>query len=82
MSLMHNSMKSSASSPQKKPEIFFNHGSSDIYQKLIANAKAAGLRTNFMGVNSGSTQIVHSLGLLARGMVFTQVVPNPCNESM
>lgn len=61
----------------KKPEIFFNHGSSDIYQKLIDKAKAAGLTTSFMGVNSGSTQIVHGLGSLARGMVFTQVVPNP-----
>ncbi len=73
---MHNSMKVSVIAA-KQPGIFFNHGSSDIYQKLIAKAKAAGLTTSFMGVNSGSIQIVHSLGSLARDMVFTQVVPNP-----
>jgi ABC-type branched-subunit amino acid transport system substrate-binding protein len=59
------------------PDLIFNHGSPGLYQKLIEKAKAAGLKTNFMGVNSGSSQLVKNLGPLAQGMVFAQVVPSP-----
>lgn len=62
---------------EKKPDMVFNHGSSGIYQRLVAKARTAGLRTTFMGVNSGSTQIAETLGPVAYGMVFAQVVPNP-----
>lgn len=62
---------------EKKPDMVFNHGSSGLYQRLVAKARAAGLRTTFMGVNSGSTQIAETLGPVAYGMVFAQVVPNP-----
>lgn len=61
----------------KAPAMFFNHGSSGVYQRLIAKAHAMGLKTTFMGVNSGSTQIAEKLGPIAHGMVFSQVVPNP-----
>ena len=61
----------------RKPDMFFNHGSSGLYLKLVSKARAARLPTAFMGVNSGSTQIAHGLGPLAQGMVFAQVVPNP-----
>lgn len=61
----------------RKPDMFFNHGSSGLYLKLVSKARAAELPTAFMGVNSGSTQIAHGLGPLAQGMVFAQVVPNP-----
>jgi ABC-type branched-subunit amino acid transport system substrate-binding protein len=61
----------------KKPDMVFNHGSSGMYARLIRKARNAGLKTLFMGVNSGSTQIAQSLGGLANGMVFSQVVPNP-----
>lgn len=61
----------------KSPAMFFNHGSSGVYQRLIAKAHAMGLKTTFMGVNSGSTQIAEKLGPIAHGMVFSQVVPNP-----
>lgn len=64
----------------KKPDLLFNHGSSDFYLKFIQKARAAGLTTNFMGVNSGSTQIAKSLGPLAAGMVFSQVVPSPAER--
>jgi branched-chain amino acid transport system substrate-binding protein len=60
-----------------RPDIYFNHGSAGLYQKLIQKARAAGARTTFMGVNSGSSQIVKGLGELAHGMVFAQVVPSP-----
>ena len=60
-----------------KPAMFLNHGSAGLYQKVVAKAKAAGLRTSFMGVNSGSSQIAKGLGPLAQGMVFSQVVPSP-----
>lgn len=59
------------------PDMMLNHGSSGVYQRLIAKARAAGLKTHFMGVNSGSTQIADGLGPLAHGMVFAQIVPNP-----
>jgi ABC-type branched-subunit amino acid transport system substrate-binding protein len=62
---------------QAKPDLFFNHGSAGLYAKLVAKAKAAGVKTNFTAVNSGSSQIAKSLGTLAQGMVFAQVVPSP-----
>lgn len=62
---------------EAKPDMVFNHGSSGIYQRLVAKARAAGLATVFMGVNSGSTQMAEKLGPVAHGMVFAQVVPNP-----
>ncbi len=60
-----------------KADMFLNHGSAGLYQKLVAQAKAAGLRTTFMAVNSGSSQIAKGLGPQAKGMVFSQVVPSP-----
>lgn len=62
---------------EAKPDLFFNHGSAGLYAKLVAKAKTAGVKTNFTAVNSGSSQIAKSLGLLAQGMVFAQVVPSP-----
>ena len=62
---------------QGKLDMVINHGSSGVYQRLILKARSAGLKTVFMGVNSGSTQIVEKLGPSAHGMVFSQVVPNP-----
>lgn len=61
----------------KKPDMVFNHGSPGPYEKLITKARAAGSKTTFMGVNSGSSQIVKNLGPLSQGMVFSQVVPSP-----
>lgn len=61
----------------KNPGMLFNHGSSGLYQRLVVKARAAGLKTSFMGVNSGSTQLAEKLGPVAHGMVFAQVVPNP-----
>jgi branched-chain amino acid transport system substrate-binding protein len=61
----------------RKPDMIFNHGSPGPYEKLIARAKAAGSKTSFMGVNSGSSQIVKNLGAASQGMVFAQVVPSP-----
>lgn len=60
-----------------KADMFLNHGSASLYQKLVAKAKSTGLKTAFMAVNSGSSQIAKGLGPLAKGMVFAQVVPNP-----
>lgn len=60
-----------------RAEMVFNHGSPDLYARLITKARAAGLKTNFMAVNSGSSQIAKTLGPLSAGMVFTQVVPSP-----
>jgi branched-chain amino acid transport system substrate-binding protein len=62
---------------QSRPDMVINHGSPGLYEKLIAKAKAAGLKTNFMAVNSGSSQIAKGLGPLAAGMMFAQVVPSP-----
>lgn len=60
-----------------KPDLVLNHGSASAYQTLITQARAAGLKTTFMGVNSGSSQLVAKLGPMAQGMVFAQVVPSP-----
>jgi branched-chain amino acid transport system substrate-binding protein len=58
-------------------DLVVNHGSAGIYEKLIRTARASGSRTRFWGVNSGSTPLARSLGELAHGMVFAQIVPNP-----
>ncbi len=62
---------------QAKPDIMFNHGSVGLYGKVISKAKMAGSKTNFMAVNSGSSQLAKSLGPMASGMLFSQVVPSP-----
>jgi ABC-type branched-subunit amino acid transport system substrate-binding protein len=62
---------------QVQPAMFLNHGAASLYEKLVRKAKLAGLRTTFMAVNSGSSQIAKGLGPLAQGMVFAQVVPSP-----
>lgn len=58
-------------------DLVINHGSAALYARLIRAARAAGLRTTFWGVNSGSTILAAELGPLAQGMVFSQIVPNP-----
>jgi branched-chain amino acid transport system substrate-binding protein len=62
---------------EAKPDMMLNHGAASLYGKLVARSKAAGARTSFMAVNSGSSQIAKDLGSLAQGMVFSQVVPSP-----
>jgi branched-chain amino acid transport system substrate-binding protein len=61
--------------------LMFNHGSAGVYERVIRKARAAGVPTSFMAINSGSTQLASKLGPLASGMVFTQVVPSPFSRS-
>ena len=61
----------------KQPDMAFNHGSSGVYGKLLTKARASGVKTTFMAVNAGSTQLAAQLGESAKGMVFAQVMPNP-----
>ncbi len=58
-------------------ELVINHGSAAVYGRLISAARARGSRIAYWGVNSGSTPLAATLGPLAHGMVFTQIVPNP-----
>lgn len=58
-------------------QVVLNHGSAALYEQLIRKARAAGLKTMFTAVNSGSSVLAQRLGELAHGMVFAQVVPNP-----
>lgn len=58
-------------------QVVINHGSPSMYERLIRKARAVNVRAAFSGVNSGSAQLVHHLGSLAHGMVFSQVVPSP-----
>jgi branched-chain amino acid transport system substrate-binding protein len=60
-----------------QPDMMINHGSAGVYAKLIAKARKTRIKTTFMAVNSGSTQLAADLGPLAHGMVFAQVVPSP-----
>jgi branched-chain amino acid transport system substrate-binding protein len=62
---------------QSPPDLMFNHGSAGLYARLIAKARKTRIKTTFMAVNSGSTQLAADLGPLAHGMVFAQVVPSP-----
>jgi len=60
-----------------RAQMVFNHGGIGVYEKLIRQAQAAGLKPRFYGVNSGSTQLANHLGPLGQGMVFAQVLPSP-----
>lgn len=60
-----------------KPDMLLNHGSAGLYEKLVARSLRAELKTRFVAVNSGSTEIARGLGPMAKGMVFAQVVPSP-----
>jgi len=60
-----------------QPDMVFNHGSAGLYGRLITKARKTRIKTAFMAVNSGSTQLAADLGPLAHGMVFAQVVPSP-----
>jgi ABC-type branched-subunit amino acid transport system substrate-binding protein len=62
---------------EQRIDMVLNHGSASLYGRLLRKAREAGLRTTFLGVNSGSTQLAEALGPLAAGMVFSQVLPNP-----
>jgi ABC-type branched-subunit amino acid transport system substrate-binding protein len=62
---------------ETKTEMVINHGSIGLYGRLIRKAREAGLTTTFLAINSGSTQLAASLGPLAKGMVFSQVLPSP-----
>ncbi|HMP11848.1 ABC transporter substrate-binding protein [Hydrogenophaga sp.] len=60
-----------------KAQMVFNHGGIGTYEKLIRRSRETGGRTQFYAVNSGSTQLAQSLGPLAHGMIFAQVLPSP-----
>lgn len=62
---------------RSQAQMVFNHGGIGVYEKLIRKARSQGLRTNFYGVNSGSTQLAKHLDELAHGMIFAQVMPSP-----
>lgn len=58
-------------------QVVINHGGVGVYEQLIRQARAQGVKAAFSAVNSGSAQLAEKLGDLAHGMVFAQVVPNP-----
>lgn len=58
-------------------EAVLNQGPYASYGLLIKEARAAGLSTQFLAVNSGAQQLVAQLGPDAKGLIFTQVVPFP-----
>jgi ABC-type branched-subunit amino acid transport system substrate-binding protein len=62
---------------RQRVDVVFNHGSAALYERLIRRARASGARLSLWGVNSGSTPMAASLGPLAHGMVFSQIVPSP-----
>ena len=62
---------------EQRIDMVLNHGATGLYGKLLRKSREAGLRTTFLAVNSGSTQLAEALGPLAAGMVFSQVLPNP-----
>lgn len=66
----------------KPADLVLNHGSADTYTRLILAAKQGGVRSTFMAVNSGSSQIAAKLGEHAKGMVFSQVVPSPWERKL
>ena len=64
---------------ESKAQIIINHGSPRLYERFILRSKAAGFKPHFFAVNSGSSEIARRLGNDARGVIFSQIVPNPEN---
>lgn len=60
-------------------QIIINHGSPRLYERFILRSKAAGFKPHFFAVNSGSSEIAKRLGPDARGIIFSQITPNPEN---
>lgn len=58
-------------------DVVLNHGSIGVYERVIRRARDVGLGVTFAGVNSSSGQLAQALGPLAKGMVFSQVMPSP-----
>jgi branched-chain amino acid transport system substrate-binding protein len=58
-------------------QVVINHGGVGVYEQLIRAVRKLDSRMDFRAVNSGSAQLAASLGELAHGMVFAQVVPDP-----
>lgn len=59
-------------------DLVFNHGSYALFAEVIRETRRqGGSGVAFMAVNSGVAQIVKDLGVQAKGLVFTQVVPFP-----
>ena len=61
---------------ESRAQVVFNHGVG-IFERVIRAARAQEIDAYFFGINSGSFPIAQSLGDMARGMVFAQVVPSP-----
>lgn len=62
---------------EQRVEMLFNHGAIGLYERLIRQLRAGGLKLACWGVNSGASQLARHLGPLAQGMLFTQIVPSP-----
>lgn len=58
-------------------QVIINHGSPRLYERFILRSKAAGYKPHFFAVNSGSSEIAKRLGHDARGIIFSQITPNP-----
>lgn len=58
-------------------QVVFNHGGIGVYEKLIRKTRDRQIKVQFYAVNSGSTNLTASLGALAHGMIFAQVMPSP-----
>lgn len=59
----------------------FNHGSYVMYADIIRLLRKANAAIQIMAVNSGAQQMVELLGTDGKGIIFTQVVPFPFNDS-
>ncbi|MDO8905713.1 ABC transporter substrate-binding protein [Hydrogenophaga sp.] len=58
-------------------QVVFNHGGIGVYERLIRKTRDRQIKVQFYAVNSGSTNLAASLGALAHGMIFAQVMPSP-----
>jgi len=62
---------------QQRVDLVLNHGEPAVYGRLLRQARGAGSRVAFWGVDEGSAALAAALGPLAHGMVFSQVMPSP-----
>jgi branched-chain amino acid transport system substrate-binding protein len=58
-------------------DVVFNHGSAGFYGKVVQETRKTNNHTAFFAINSGTQQMVKTLGSQGKGLVFTQVVPYP-----
>jgi branched-chain amino acid transport system substrate-binding protein len=69
-----------AKAQSKGAQFIMNHGSPKVFERAVLTSKKISYYPQFLGVNSGSSEVAKRLGPQSVGVVFSQVTPNPASD--